>query len=231
MKDMLRIVLVPMHREGRKFVIAGLVICVFLWLIWKPLSLAGLGLTVWLYYFFRDPPRLVPQRGGIAVSPADGIVSQIERVSSPPELGLNTTRSLRISVFMNLFNCHVNRAPVGGRVQAAIYQPGKFLNASLDKASLDNERNSLIIESDAGGRIAVVQIAGLVARRIVCIAGEGDKLAVGDRIGLIRFGSRLDVLLPEEAVATVAVGQTAVAGETPIALLDGEQCDYPAQRV
>ena len=228
---MLRIVLVPMHREGRMFVIGGLAFAVFLWLIWKPLLLAGLGLTVWIFYFFRDPPRLVPQRGGIAVSPADGIVSQIERVASPPELGLNTERSLRISVFMNLFNCHVNRAPLGGRVQAAIYQPGRFLNASLDKASLNNERNSLIIECDTGARVAVVQIAGLVARRIVCFATEGDKLAVGDRFGLIRFGSRLDVLLPEDAVATVAVGQTAIAGETPIALLGGEQCGYPAKRV
>ena len=231
MKEMLRIVLVPMHREGRMFVVIGLVFAALLWLVWKPLSLVGLGLTVWCYYFFRDPPRVVPQCGGLAVSPADGIVSQIKRVAPPPALGLKTSQSLRISVFMNLFNCHVNRAPVAGRVLAAIYQPGRFLNASLDKASEKNERNSLVIEISGGARIAVVQIAGLVARRIVCFAAEGDQLAVGERFGLIRFGSRLDVYLPCDAVATVAVGQVAVAGETPIALLSGKQRGFPAARI
>jgi phosphatidylserine decarboxylase len=156
------------------------------------------------------------------VSPADGVVSLIERAVPPEGLGLGPAPLMRVSVFMSVFNCHVNRAPIAGKVTAVVYRPGKFLNASLDKASEENERNALAIEMADGRKIAVVQIAGLVARRIMCWTKPGDSLATGQRFGLIRFGSRLDVYLPEGFAPQVAVGQTAVAGETVIALIGQE---------
>ncbi len=214
---MLKIVAVPMHKEGRKFVAIFAAIAFVLFLIWEPLGWLGLGVTVWCYYFFRDPVRVIPQQDGLVLSPADGIVSLIESVVPPVDLGLGEDPLTRVSVFMNVFNCHVNRAPVAGQVRHVVYRHGKFLNASLDKASEHNERNSITIETDAGVRIGVVQIAGLVARRIVCFVGEGAKLGTGHRFGLIRFGSRLDVYLPEGVNPLVAVGQTAVAGETILA--------------
>ena len=185
--------------------------------VWEPLGWIGAGLTVWCYYFFRDPERVTPARPGLIVSPADGIVSLIEPAVPPAELGLPDAPLTRVSVFMSVFNCHVNRAPVAGRVTRVAYRPGKFLNASLDKASADNERNGIVIEMEDGRALPVVQIAGLVARRIVCFTGEGAALARGERFGLIRFGSRLDVYLPEGVVPLVRVGQTMVAGETVIA--------------
>jgi phosphatidylserine decarboxylase len=166
--------------------------------------------------FFRDPVRVTPVREGLVVSPADGRVSLIAPVLPPAELGLGDVPLLRISIFMSVFNCHVNRSPVAGRIERIAYRPGKFINAELDKASEDNERNSLVI-SIPGGRIGVVQIAGLVARRIVSFVREGQTLSTGERFGLIRFGSRLDVYLPEGSKALVSVGQTAVAGETVLA--------------
>lgn len=207
----------PMHREGIKFVAAFAVVTVLLFLIWDVLGWIGVGLTVWCYYFFRDPERVTPQRPGLIVSPADGIVSLIEPAVPPAELGLPDAPLTRVSVFMNVFNCHVNRTPIAGEITAIAYRPGKFFNASLDKASTDNERNSLAIRMGDGRSIAVVQIAGLVARRIVCFAKPGDRMQTGERFGLIRFGSRLDVYLPDGVEPLVSLGQTMVAGETVIA--------------
>jgi phosphatidylserine decarboxylase len=208
-----------MHPEGWKFVpvFAGVTLVLF-W-IWDPLGWIGLLLTIWCYYFFRDPKRSVPQNAGLMVSPADGVVSLIERAVPPEGLGLGPEALVRVSVFMSVFNCHVNRAPIAGKVTAVVYRPGKFFNASLDKASEENERNALAIEMADGRKIAVVQIAGLVARRILCWTKPGDTVATGERFGLIRFGSRLDVYLPDGVEPQVALGQTMVAGETVIALI------------
>lgn len=209
----------PMHPEGIKFVAAFAAATLVLFWIWDPLGWIALGLTVWCYYFFRDPKRAVPQNEGLMVSPADGVVSLIGPAVPPAELGLGPQAMTRVSVFMSVFNCHVNRAPIAGTVSAVAYRPGKFLNASLDKASEDNERNALAIRMADGRQIAVVQIAGLVARRIVCWTKPGDALRTGERFGLIRFGSRLDIYLPEGVEPQVVVGQTAIAGETVIAQL------------
>lgn len=209
----------PMHPEGYKFVGAFAVATLLLFWLWVPLGWIGVGLTVWCYYFFRDPKRAVPQNDGLMVSPADGVVSLIERAVPPPELGMGDTPMLRVSVFMSVFNCHVNRAPVAGKLVKMAYRPGKFLNASLDKASEDNERNSLCLELADGRRIAVVQIAGLVARRILPFVSEGQNLKTGERFGLIRFGSRVDTYLPEGVMPLVTLGQNTVAGETVIAEL------------
>jgi phosphatidylserine decarboxylase len=219
--NMLKIVAVPMHREGRKFVATFAAITLVLGLVWEPLFWLGVGATVWCYYFFRDPVRVVPQQEGLVLSPADGIVSLIEDVVPHADLALGSAPLTRVSIFMNVFNCHVNRAPIAGEVTNIVYRHGKFLNASLDKASEDNERNSLTIQTPQGTRIGVVQIAGLVARRIVCFVKEGDTVNIGHRFGLIRFGSRLDVYLPQGVQPLVAVGQTAVAGETILANLLG----------
>ncbi|GAA6177157.1 phosphatidylserine decarboxylase [Sulfitobacter pacificus] len=215
--NMLKIVAVPMHNEGRKFVAIFAAITAVLFFVWEPLFWLGVGATIWCYYFFRDPVRVVPQQDGLVISPADGVVSLIEDVVPSPDLGLGDTPLTRVSVFMNVFNCHVNRAPVAGKVVNIVYRHGKFLNASLDKASEHNERNSLTIETEEGARIGVVQIAGLVARRIVCFVQEGSQLGAGHRFGLIRFGSRLDIYLPKGVSPLVSVGQTAVAGETILA--------------
>ncbi|WP_306151183.1 phosphatidylserine decarboxylase [Roseovarius sp. MMSF_3281] len=217
--NMLSTFVKPMHPEGRKFVAVFAAITLVLFLIWDVLGWVGVGLTIWCYYFFRDPERFAPARDGLVLSPADGIVSLIEPATPPAELGLPDAPLTRVSVFMSVFNCHVNRAPVPGRVTAIAYRPGKFFNASLDKASKDNERNSLVIRMDDGQDIAVVQIAGLVARRIVCFVKQGDHVQAGGRFGLIRFGSRLDVYLPDGVKPHVRVGQTMIAGETVIAEL------------
>ncbi len=209
----------PMHPEGRKFVAIFAAITLVLFMIWNVLGWIGVGLTVWCYYFFRDPERVTPERPGLIISPADGMVSLIEPAVPPAELGLDDTPLTRVSVFMSVFNCHVNRAPVAGRVHAVAYRPGKFFNASLDKASADNERNGVVIEMADGRLLPVVQIAGLVARRIVCFVDKGAPLKRGERFGLIRFGSRLDVYLPEGMQPHVRVGQTMIAGETVIAEL------------
>lgn len=214
---MLKIVAVPMHKEGRKFVAIFAAITLGLSLLWEPLFWLGCGATVWCYYFFRDPVRVIPQKEGLVLSPADGIVSLIQDVVPPKELGLGEAPLTRVSVFMNVFNCHVNRAPVAGKFTNIAYHHGKFLNASLDKASEFNERNGLTIETDNGVKIGVVQIAGLVARRIVCFVSQGDQIKAGERFGLIRFGSRLDVYLPAGVAPAVTVGTTAVAGETILA--------------
>ncbi|MAQ82970.1 MAG: phosphatidylserine decarboxylase family protein [Maritimibacter sp.] len=219
----------PMHPEGRRFVAIFAAITVVLFLIWQPLGWLGVGATVWCYYFFRDPKRITPVRDGLVVSPADGVVSLIEPAVPPVELGMPDVPLTRVSVFMSVFNCHVNRAPVAGRVTAVAYRPGKFFNASLDKASTDNERNGLAIEMADGRTLAVVQIAGLVARRIVCFTAPDRRLSAGERFGLIRFGSRLDVYLPEGSVPLVALGQTMIAGETVIADLASDEATRPAR--
>jgi phosphatidylserine decarboxylase len=216
---MLETFLKPMHREGYPFVAAFAALTLVLFWLWDPLGWLGVGLTVWCYYFFRDPKRAVPLNAGLLVSPADGVVSLIEPAVPPAELGMGPEALTRVSVFMNVFNCHVNRAPIAGKVTAVAYRPGKFFNASLDKASEENERNALAIEMADGRRIAVVQIAGLVARRIVCWVQPGQSLRTGERFGLIRFGSRLDVYLPEGVEPQVALGQTMCAGETVIAFI------------
>ena len=207
----------PMHREGRKFVSIFAGVTLILFLIWAPLGWLGVGLTVWCYYFFRDPERVTPSRAGLMVSPADGVVSLLEPAVPPVELGLGDAPMMRISVFMSVFNCHVNRLPLAGRITRVAYRPGKFLNASLDKASSDNERNGLAVETGDGLRYGVVQIAGLVARRILCEVKEGQELMTGERFGLIRFGSRLDIYLPEGVNPLVCIGQTMIAGETVLA--------------
>ena len=216
---MIDTVIKPMHPEGYKFVAIFAAVTLVLFWIWDPLGWLGLGLTIWCYYFFRDPKRAVPQNRGLLVSPADGVVSLMTPAVPPPELGMGPEPLMRVSVFMSVFNCHVNRAPIAGEVTAVAYRPGKFLNASLDKASEDNERNGLVLDLPDGRKLAVVQIAGLVARRILCFVSEGQGLRTGERFGLIRFGSRLDVYLPEGVEPQVALGQTMVAGETVIAVL------------
>ena len=226
-QDMLSTVVKPIHREGYKFIGIFAAVSVLLFLLWQPLGWIGLGLTIWCYYFFRDPERQTPIREGLLVSPADGVISLIEPAVPPAELEMGDAPLTRVSVFMNVFNCHVNRAPIGGRVAKIAYRPGKFLNASLDKASVDNERNSMAIELADGRRIAVVQIAGLVARRILCQVKPGDVLETGARFGMIRFGSRVDVYLPPGVAPLVALGQVMTSGETVIADLAS---DDPARQ-
>lgn len=217
--SILSAVIKPLHREGYRFVAAFGLAALILYMLWEPLGLIGAVLTVWCYYFFRDPDRVTPVGDDLVISPADGVVSLITPAAPPEGLGLDPTPVTRVSIFMNVFDCHVNRAPLGGRVTAVVYHPGKFLNAELDKASEHNERNSLAIETPSGAPLAVVQIAGLVARRIVCDVAPGDTLQAGERFGMIRFGSRLDVYLPAGVDPLVCVGQRAVAGETVLAQL------------
>jgi phosphatidylserine decarboxylase len=214
--DSIRAQVPPIHPEGYPFIGGFALASLIFFLIWTPLGWIGTVLTVWCALFFRDPRRVTPLREGIVVSPADGRVSMVVQAVPPQELGLGDKPLPRISIFMSVFNCHVNRSPVTGRVDRIAYRPGKFVNAELDKASEDNERNSLVLDTPAG-RIGVIQIAGLVARRIVCFVREGQSMTAGERFGLIRFGSRLDVFLPEGAKPLVAEGQTAVAGETVLA--------------
>ncbi|MPZ39398.1 MAG: phosphatidylserine decarboxylase [Rhizobiales bacterium] len=210
--------LAPINREGFPFVGAFALASLILFWIWTPLGWIGAVLTVWCAYFFRDPERVTPMRDGLVVAPADGLVSKIINAVPPIELGLGDRPLPRVSIFMSVFNCHVNRSPVSGRIDKIVYRKGAFVSADLDKASEDNERNSFVITS-GNVRIGVIQIAGLVARRIVCFTRPGTSVAAGERIGMIRFGSRVDVYLPEGTRPLVAEGQTAIAGETVVAEL------------
>jgi len=219
--DSMRSILVPIRREGFPFIAVLAFLTLFLGWFWAPIFWVGLMLTVWCVYFFRDPPRVTPQSPNLVVSPADGRVSAVTVGMAPRELDLGDQTRRRVSVFMSVFDCHVNRAPLAGRVARIVYRAGKFINADLDKASEDNERNGIVIDSEHGP-IAVVQIAGLVARRIVCFAEKDKDIAAGERIGLIRFGSRLDVYLPLAANVLVSEGQTAIAGETVLARFGDE---------
>lgn len=207
---------VPVHPEGYLFIGVFAVAALALDWLWSPLGWIAAILTAWCIYFFRDPARVTPMRDGLVISPADGVVSSIGFFVPPPELGLGERPLQRISVFMSVFDCHVNRAPMTGRIAKMTYKAGTFVNADLDKASEDNERAGLVIETGSG-RIGVVQIAGLVARRIVGFVREGETIGVGDRFGLIRFGSRVDVFLPEGVRVLIGQGSKAIAGETVLA--------------
>jgi len=216
-------ILVPLHREAWRFVGIFAAATILLWWLWAPLGAVGLIATLWCVYFFRDPPRVVPVRPGLVVSPADGFVQAVEPAPPPSELGLPADPRMRVSVFMNVFDVHVNRIPVDGTVAALHYRPGAFVNASLDKASVDNERQAILLRSSAGREFVVVQIAGLVARRIRCDLAAGQAVRTGERFGIIRFGSRVDVYLPEGVAPLVAPGQRAVAGETVIADMEASE--------
>lgn len=206
----------PIHPEGYLFIGIFALVSLVLFIIWKPLGWIGVILTLWCVYFFRDPVRVTPVRDGLVVAPADGKISSVALAVPPAELGLGSESVPRVSIFMSVFDVHVNRSPVSGEIERIVYRPGKFLNADLDKASEDNERNGLVVRTP-NGRYGVVQIAGLVARRIVCFVKEGQLVSAGERFGLIRFGSRVDVYLPAGTKPLVAVGQYALGGETVIA--------------
>ncbi len=221
--------LAPVHRDGWKFLGIGAALALLFLLIWPPLGWLLVVVAVWIAYFFRDPDRVTPLREGLVIAPADGRISSIERVVPPPELGFGIGERQRISIFLSVFDVHINRAPVAGRISRSVYVPGAFVNAALDKASADNERRALVIAMLNGEEIGVVQIAGLIARRIVTFKDEGDTVAVGERFGLIRFGSRVDVYLPEGKTALVAVGQRAIAGETVLADLVSVEAEREAR--
>jgi phosphatidylserine decarboxylase len=221
--DLLDSVLTPIHRAGWPLIALFAAATVLLWWLATPLGLIGLVLTCWCVYFFRDPERVTPSRTGLVISPADGVVQMIQPAVPPAEIGLGSRPLMRISVFMNVFNVHVNRVPVDGEVVALAHRPGKFVNASLDKASEENERQSVHIRLADGRDVCVVQIAGLVARRIRCDLTAARHVRAGERFGIIRFGSRVDVYLPDGVQPLVSVGQTTIAGETVIADLNSEE--------
>ena len=204
------------HTEGYKFIVIASFITIVFLIIINFLGLIGLVLTIWVYYFFRDPDRIIINDDNYLVSPADGEVIKVEEADGPKELGLENKKFKKISIFMNVFDCHVNRTPCSGKIEEILYKPGKFVNASLDKASEDNERNYYKIKDSHGNDVVVVQIAGLVARRIVCESTKDQELKQGDRIGMIRFGSRADVYY-ENYEPLVQLGQTSIAGETLLA--------------
>ena len=206
----------PIHTEGYKFLVIAVVITIILLAFSGFLGTIGLVLTVWVYYFFRDPERVIIEDDNYLVSPADGEVIKVEDVDGPKEVGLENKKFKKISIFMNVFDCHVNRTPCSGTVDEILYKPGKFLNASFDKASEDNERNYYKIKDNHGNDIIVVQIAGLIARRIVCETNINQELNQGDRIGMIRFGSRADVYY-ENYEPLVKIGQKTISGETLLA--------------
>ncbi|MGB0669903.1 MAG: phosphatidylserine decarboxylase [Rhodospirillales bacterium] len=220
---MLKVVLVPIHPAGYPFIAIFAVAALAMTWAWAPLGFVGLVLTAWCIYFFRNPNRVTPMRDGLVISPADGVVQSVTRAVPPPELNMGDQPRTRVAVFMNVFNVHVNRSPYAGTITACGYRKGRFLNASLDKASEENERQSLKVTADDGTEIGFVQIAGLVARRIICDVKEGDYLRTGQRFGLIRFGSRVDIYLPEGVGVAVIEGQTTVAGETVIADLKADE--------
>ncbi len=217
--------MVPVHPAGYPFVLAFGFGAILLFQVWDPLGWLGVILTGWCAFFFRDPPRVVPTMKGVVVSPADGVVVSTGQTEPPEELGLKGKHN-RISIFLNIFDVHVNRVPATGQVDSVCYTAGEFLNAELDKASEKNERMAIAMTTEDETKIGFVQIAGLVARRIVCELGEGQKVEVGERFGLIRFGSRVDVYLPEKVKPQVALGQRVIAGESILARLSGQQRKY-----
>ena len=218
----LKSILFPIHRAGRPFIALFVVCTIVAGWVWAPLGFIGIVLTVWCIFFFRDPDRVIPQGDGLVVSPADGIIQMVVDADPPEELGMERGACTRIAVFMNVFDVHVNRAPVDGCIKRLAYRPGKFLNASFDKASEDNERQALLFETPASVEIACVQIAGLVARRILCAVSTEQKLQAGERFGMIRFGSRVDVYVPKSTTIFAIEGQRVIAGETVLARLDGK---------
>ena len=210
-------VCVPINRAGWPFIALFAILTAGLWVLHQPLGWVGVVLTAWCAYFFRDPERVTPGESGLVISPADGMVLLFEDAPPPLELGMGDGVRPRVSIFMNVFNVHVNRIPAHGVIEKISYRPGRFFNASLDKASEHNERMSVSMKTNQGAEIAFVQIAGLVARRIKCGLAEGQQVRAGDRFGLVRFGSRVDVYLPAGTRPKALPGQTAVAGETVIA--------------
>jgi len=220
----------PVHPDGHKFIAIGAAVTLLFFFLYPPLGWLAAALTAWIAYFFRDPQRVTPVRSGLVIAAADGKISAVEKVKPPAELGLGSDERVRISTFLSVFDVHINRAPVAGRITRSLYVPGAFLNAALDKASEENERRVLVIETQSDGEIGVVQIAGLVARRIVTFSAIGDTLGAGQRFGLIRFGSRVDVYLPVGKGALVSVGQRAVAGETVLADLQSTEPEREARR-
>ena len=224
---MLRQIIAPIHPDGWKFVAIGIVATLVLFLLWSPAGWLALILTLWIVYFFRDPWRVTPMREGLVVSPADGTIVSIAPAPPPPELDMGGTPLTRIGIFLNLFDVHVARAPLAGSLAARRYTPGRFINASLDKASEHNERLALRLSPPEGPDIACVLIAGLVARRIVCPLIAGQRVGAGERIGIIRFGSRVDIYLPPPYVPLVVVGQRMVGGETVLA--DREARETPRE--
>jgi phosphatidylserine decarboxylase len=223
-------IFVPVHPDGHKFVAIAAIATLLLFWLWSPLGWIAAIIAGWVVYFFRDPDRVTPQREGLIISPADGRISSIERVRTPKELGLGEEERVRVSVFLSVFDVHINRAPVAGRIIRSVYVPGAFLNAALDKASEENERRALVIETSNGMTVGVVQIAGLIAKRIVTFATEGQNVGAGERFGLIRFGSRVDTFLPPGHGPLVAVGQRAIAGETVFADLKSAESEREARR-
>jgi phosphatidylserine decarboxylase len=218
-----------LHPEGWRFLAVFIAVTLVLWLIWPWLLIPGILATVWCFFFFRNPKRMVPDRDGLVVSPASGIVQMVGEVDPPAELELDPPGPRqRVSVFMSVFDCHVNRVPLAGTVRTIVYSKGKFVNATLDKASEDNERNSVVVDLHGDrGQLAFVQIAGLVARRIRCDLTKGQLVLTGEVMGLIRFGSRLDIYLPPGAAPLVAPGQSCVSGETVIADLASTEPERP----
>ena len=216
-------VLVPIAREGWPFIAIFGLVSLILYFLYAPLGWIGLVLTLWCVYFFRNPDRVTPEREGLIISPADGSVQMIAEVSPPEELDMGSEPVVRVSVFMNVFDCHVNRLPCDGRIGKLVYVPGHFLNASLDKASEENERQMVRIDLESGAFVGAVQIAGLVARRIVCYLEEDQIVLAGERFGLIRFGSRVDIYLPHGAVSHAVIGQKCVSGETVLADLKSDE--------
>lgn len=208
---------VPIHKDGYKFVAAFAVGTLLLSWVSEPLGWIGVLATLWCAYFFRDPERFPPEGKGLVIAPADGRISAIEEVVSPKELDLDSEKRTRISIFLSVFDVHINRSPVAGKITKIVYVPGKFLNAELDKASEENERQCLTLETGNGTRVGCVQIAGLIARRIVTFVQQGATVEAGERFGLIRFGSRTDIYLPPGTRPVVSVGQTAIGGETVLA--------------
>jgi phosphatidylserine decarboxylase len=223
--------IVPVHNDGYKFLAIAAAVTLFLFWFWPPLAWIAVLITAWIAYFFRDPPRVTPLRDGLIVAPGDGRISAIERVRPPVELGLeDDAPRTRISIFLSVFDVHIQRAPLAGRVARVIYTPGSFLNASLDKASEENERCAIILQAANGTEIAVVQIAGLIARRIVTFTKAGDNIGIGERFGLIRFGSRVDLYLPPDHAPLVAVGQRAIGGETILADIKSAEAEREARQ-
>jgi phosphatidylserine decarboxylase len=217
--ESIKSVLSPPHKAGYPFIVGGIAVAVLGLLLWHPLTWLGLLFTLFCLYFFRDPERILPPRPNVFVAPADGLVVSVESAIPPAELGLGDEPRMRVAIFLSVLDVHVNRAPISGLVRRIAYHPGKFLSAAEDKASDENERNSILLSLPTGQEVVVVQIAGLIARRILCDLHEGQSIATGQRIGIIRFGSRTDLYLPEGTLPLVAVGQRMIGGETVIAEL------------
>ena len=222
--------LAPVHQDGHKFVAIGAAATLLFFVLFPPVGWLLAGVTAWILYFFRDPPRVTPLREGLVISAADGRVSGIDLVKPPAELGFGPEQRVRVSTFLSVFDVHINRSPVPGKIIRSVYIPGAFLNAALDKASEENERRAIVVQTSNGTEIGCVQIAGLIARRIVTFAVECDNVGVGQRFGLIRFGSRTDIYLPPGKTALVSIGQRMIGGETVIADLKSDEPEREARR-